>query len=74
MICEVANTKMEASKENEMKIENEYMTVKFDEEGKTLIDTNKDSNEYYELDVFNRTIWAVDSNSNGKFYMEWSKN
>ena len=73
MICEVANTKMEVPKDNEMKIENEYMTIKFDKEGKTLIVTNKDSNEYCELDVLNRTLWVMDSDSNSKVYMEWSK-
>lgn len=55
-----------------MKIENEYMTIEFDEKGNTLIVTNKNTNEWYELDVLNGYFWVKDSNSNVKVYVEWS--
>ena len=59
--------------DNQMKIENEYMTIEFDEEGKTLVVTNKASGEYCELSIMRGSFWVKTSNGNTEAYLEWGK-
>ena len=59
--------------DNQMKIENEYMTIEFDEEGKTLVVTNKATGESCVLNLMKRYCWLKNSKKKTEVYFEWGK-
>ena len=58
--------------DNQMKIENEYMTVEFDKnDGREVIIRNKASGECCELSIMRGSFWVKTSNGNTEAYLEW---
>lgn len=61
--------------DNQMKIENEYMTVEFDDDdgGRTLIIRDKASCEICELSIIYEYFSLKNSKKKTEVYLEWGK-
>ena len=60
--------------DNQMKIENEYMTVEFDKnDGREVIIRNKATGESCVLNLMKRYFWLKNSKKKTEVYFEWGK-
>ena len=60
--------------ENQMKIENNYMTVEFDDDdGRTVIIRDKASGEICELSIIYEYLSLKNQKKKTKVYLEWGK-